>query len=301
MKLAVLMSCYNGERFLRQQIDSILAQQCDAQVELWVRDDGSTDGTAAILQSYADAGKLRWYQGENCKPAKSFLDLVRHCEGYDFYAFADQDDVWYPEKLQAGLDRLKSLSGPGLAFANAHLVSGDLSDLGRNVYQKTPRCDFYSLLCGANVMGCTAMFNRALADLVRGVAMPEKLIMHDVYLAVLCALFDGTVVYDPAPYMDYRQHGANAVGAQWTKWAALKNRLHRITGKAKVSISEQAQSLLTLYPDIPNENHLQFLKQVCGYRRNIFTAAALACSRKPRYNSRNMAVTMRLAIFLRNR
>ena len=76
MRLAVLMSSYNGEKFIARQLDSILAQEGDFTLDIIVRDDGSADTTRDILEAYADAGKLRWYTGENLKPAKSFLDLL---------------------------------------------------------------------------------------------------------------------------------------------------------------------------------------------------------------------------------
>jgi len=301
MKIAILMSSYNGENYIEEQIESILAQQCDCAIDLHVRDDGSTDKTKQILQRYADAGKLRWYTGENLKPARSFIDLVTACPGYDYYAFADQDDYWYPDKLQSCISRLADKTGPAMAFSNAKLVDGQRNPLGRNVYKKTPNCDFYSVLCGGGILGCTIAFNEQLAALLREYNKPEKLIMHDSYLAILCTLFDGQISYDPAPSMDYRQHGNNVVGTQWNKWDALKNRIGRITGRQKVSIADMAQSILDQKPRIVNGDKHAFLERVATYRTSFWKAARLACSRKPRYNSKNMEITMRLAILLRNR
>lgn len=81
MKAAVLMSTYNGARFIREQLDSILDQTGEFELDLWVRDDGSTDGTKDILNDYESRGLLRWYTGENLGPAQSFLDLVRQHSG----------------------------------------------------------------------------------------------------------------------------------------------------------------------------------------------------------------------------
>lgn len=109
MKAAVLMSTYNGARFIREQLDSILDQTGEFELDLWVRDDGSTDGTKDILNDYESRGLLRWYTGENLGPAQSFLDLVRRTLGYDWYAFADQDDFWMPEKLSWALETLEKI------------------------------------------------------------------------------------------------------------------------------------------------------------------------------------------------
>ena len=301
MKIAVLMSSYNGEKFIAQQINSVLEQQCEAEVELIVRDDGSTDSTKEILQKYQDEGKLRWYTGENLRPAKSFLHLAANHSSYDYYAFCDQDDYWHCDKLQKGLDLLKNAEGPAMVLANARLVDGKLQDLGRNVYNHAPNRDFCSALCGGGFLGCTIIMNEALAALIRCYPQPEKLIMHDSYVAILCTLYNGQIFFDPVPHMDYRQHGNNVVGTQWTKWAALKNRFARVTKRQQVSIADMAQSILDQNPQNPDPENFRFLQQVAGYRKNFFTALKLACSGKPAYNSLNMAITMRLAILLRNR
>lgn len=300
MAIAVLMSSYNGEKYIEEQIESILAQQCEIPIELFVRDDGSTDSTREILQKYALQGKLRWYSGENLKPAKSFLELVKHCPGYDYYAFADQDDYWYPNKLQSGILALEKLQGPGLYFANVQLVDGALQSLGRNAYRQPPKCDFYSLVVGSNVLGCTCVFNGELASLVQRTETPDKIIMHDSYLAILCTLFGGTVVYDPQAQMDYRQHGNNVVGTNWNKWSALKDRIRRVTKRQKVSIADQAESILAVCSAALDKDKLDFLRKVASYRDSVYKAAALACSNKPKYNGKNMEITIRLATLLRN-
>lgn len=301
MKLAVLMSTYNGECFLAQQIESILRQVCDFQVDLWVRDDGSEDRTHSILEKYALTGKLHWYTGKNMKPARSFLDLIQHCPGYDYYAFADQDDYWYPDKLQKGVDQIKGSSGPALSCANARLVDGALQPLGRDVYRVPPHVDFYSVTCSGGLMGCTMVFNRELAQLIQEKPLPQELIMHDSYLAVVCTLHNGMIVYDDAAYMDYRQHGSNVVGSSWKKTDALKNRIHILTVKNPNTLDKMADSICRNYPDAPNQEKLRWLKGVSQYRKSVFRALKLAADPKPAYNSLNMAVTLRLAFLLRNR
>jgi len=301
MKLAVLMSTYNGEHFLRQQIDSILNQQCDGQIDLWVRDDGSTDGTQQILQSYADKGLLQWYTGSNLKPAKSFLDLVQHCPGYDFYAFADQDDYWYPDKLSVGMKKIEAYPGPALSFANARLVDATLQPLGRNVYRKPPHVDYYSVTCGAGILGCTVVFNQQLAQLIQEKPLPQELIMHDYYLAIVCTLHDGVIFYDDSVHMDYRQHGNNVVGNSWRKKDALKNRFRQLTVKNENTLDKMAASVCVNYESVTDKKKLQWMRKIAKYRKSVFHAAVVALDRKPSYNSYNMGITLRLAFLLRNR
>ncbi len=301
MKAVVLMSTYNGEKYIREQLDSILAQQGAFEVNICVRDDGSSDGTCRILQEYADAGKLQWYTGRNLRSARSFFDLVQHCRGYDYYAFADQDDYWHPDKLKEAIAALEDKKCPAIYCANARLVDSNGADLGRNVYNRVPHCDFYSVVCGGNIMGCTMVFNDSLARLIQENPVPEHMIMHDSIILSICTLHDGVIVFDEKPYMDYRQHGSNVVGAQWTKWDALKDRLERITKPQEISIAQQAESVLAAYPDSQNTEKRKFLQRVAAYRKSFGSAISLSCSRKPKFNGVNMAITMRLAILFRNR
>ncbi len=301
MRAAVLLSAYNGEKYIRTQIDSILAQDCQIPFDLWVRDDGSSDGTTQILEQYAQEGKLRWYTGDNLRPAKSFLDLVKHCPGYGFYAFADQDDFWKPEKLSRGIARLQEAEGPCLYFSNARMVDGDLKDMGRDVYKTNPYKDYYTLVCQGGLLGCTMMFNSALAQLLQDAPSPDTLIMHDFYAVLVCDLFDGAVIYDSVATMLYRQHANNVVGMSRNKWQAVRSRLQTITNKQKVTVAEQAASVLVCYPQIPNLQKRQWLERVAGYREHFLRALALALSGKTHYTNKNKAITLRLALLLRNR
>ncbi len=93
--IVVLMSTYNGEKYIREQLDSIFNQE-GIDVKVVVRDDGSKDTTHAILDEYKKTHELVWYTGENLKSARSFMDLIYQAPESDYYAFADQDDYWDP-------------------------------------------------------------------------------------------------------------------------------------------------------------------------------------------------------------
>lgn len=301
MKIAVLMSTYNGGRYIREQIESILAQQGDFSLDLWVRDDGSRDDTTQILQAYQEAGKLHWYAGNNLGPAHSFWDLLFHCPGYDYYAFADQDDVWDADKLEKTVQPMLPAEGPAMYFANARLVDGELAYLGRNVYRQQPQTDFYSLVCNGGILGCTMGLNASLAKLLQQAPVPGNMVMHDAFIAAVCTMFDGTVFYDNEAHMDYRQHGNNVVGSKWTKWDALKDRVKAVTTPRKHSIADQANSLLDCFPQLPDPEKKAFLLQISHYKNSLWNAVMLSLSRKPRFNGLNKEITARLAILLRNR
>ena len=299
MTVAVLMSTYNGEKYLRTQIDSVLAQQGDFRLELWVRDDGSADGTCKILEEYAQAGKLKWYTGKNLKPAHSFWDLILHCPGYDYYAFADQDDAWKQDKLQMGISALEGLSVPAFFFGNAQLVDQNLQPLGRNVYKKCPRLDLPTLSCAGEILGCTIVFNAALARLIQERPAPEKMIMHDFYLALICLLAGGTARYSPEALLQYRQHGNNVVGVSGSKAAAIKDRLRTVFKSCPVTVAQQTECLLRQYPETGTPAERAWLQKLTD--TSLFGRLKIACSRKTRYVSKNKSVTLRLALLMGNR
>ena len=300
MRLAVLMSTYNGAQYLCEQLDSILAQKTDFIVDIWVRDDGSTDETCQILQRYSDEGKLRWYSGENLRSAGSFMDLLLHCRTvYDYYAFADQDDYWLPEKLASGVQKLKTVSGPGFSFANATLVDSELNSLGRNVYRKSPALDLPTLSVAGGILGCTMIINSQLADILREQPLPKQMVMHDFYVALVCLLSGGKVRYDKEPRMYYRQHGSNVVGVSRSKLAAISDRLRTITRRPRVTVGMQAKTVLEAYPQLGDEKDRAWLGKLAdgSFRSRLSVALSL----KTRYTTKNQSLTLRLAMLFGNR
>lgn len=310
MKIAVLMSSYNGEKFIREQMESILSQnkryetmdhQLDTfQLDVWVRDDGSEDHTISILQDYEKQNHIRWYQGENLGPAFSFLDLIKHCSGYDYYAFSDQDDVWKEDKLVRAIQQLQSAANgkeyPCLYLSNAELVNQDMVTCGRNVYKQNPKLDFETVACAGGLLGCTMVFNEALARLIREFDSPRNLIMHDFYTALVCTACGGTILYEECATMKYRQHQENVVGVAQGIIGKIKDRFQNIFYKNPVSIAQQAEEILRIYDNRLMPGAKEWLCKISHYRNNIFSRISLACSRKTKYINKNMGFTNRCAI-----
>lgn len=203
MRVVVLMSTYNGERYLREQIESILNQIGEFDLSLYVRDDGSKDGTIEILREYQNEKKLKWYTGDNLGPAKSFINLLQNCGAYDYYAFADQDDVWEKDKIQRGINVLEEQNGPALYCSNAELVDLQLISLGRNVYKTMPRTDFETVISAGGLLGCTMVFNDELKRRIKRDRYPV-MILHDFYMAALCVSIGGVILYDQEATMKYK-------------------------------------------------------------------------------------------------
>lgn len=241
MKLIVMLSAYNGEAYIREQLDSLLVQTLQG-VEILVRDDGSTDGTCEILEEYAKRGALRWYAGSNLGPSRSFWRLLQDAPEADFYAFCDQDDVWDANKLEIAVSALTRLdaSKPALYCGDVRVGDAKLGVLSEHMVRPAPT-DYPQALLRNLAPGCTFVFNRAARELLRRYdAERLGLELHDwtAYQVVACF---GRVVYDPAPHMSYRQHGGNAIGANRTTARAwLEKAVSFWSGPMKNSRQRQA-------------------------------------------------------------
>lgn len=212
------MSTYNGEKFLREQLDSILAQK-GVEVRLFVRDDGSSDGTKDILSEYAEKyPNISLDFAENVGVGNSFMNLLYSApDSFDFYAFADQDDIWDENKIYEAAKSL-SESGKALYASNQECVDKDGNPLGlRYAPDENIHLTPESILQKNTIAGCTMVLTNGFYKILTGEnhrPSPELLRnrIHDVWLAAAASLYDG-IVYDNRSFIKYRQHGNNVVGA----------------------------------------------------------------------------------------
>ena len=136
-KVAVIMSTYNGEKFIREQLDSIL-NQTYKNIEIVVRDDGSSDGTVAIIKEYMQKyPNIVLHEGENLGFIKSFFELLNLADA-DYYSYADQDDVWLENKIELAVNSLKQLdeTKPNMAFGNSDYYNEDMKLIGKGPKNK---------------------------------------------------------------------------------------------------------------------------------------------------------------------
>lgn len=212
--VCVLMSTYNGERFIEEQIDSIL-NQIEVEVILVIRDDGSTDRTREILKNYESDGKIRvFFSSCNLGPAKSFMELLYSVGNYDYYAFADQDDIWKKEKISRAVKMLESKHRPAL-YASNQIIYQQGNEKGLR-FKSMPNITLTGIICGNLVSGCTMVFNNELKQiLVNQKYRPSdevlNLRMHDTWIAAVANII-GIIVYDGESFIDYRIHENNVVG-----------------------------------------------------------------------------------------
>jgi len=218
-KIAVMMSTYNGEKYLKEQIDSILEQE-KVEIYLYIRDDGSNDGTIEIINDFISNNKnIKLFKGENLGVGNSFMELLYLTPGsYEYYAFSDQDDIWCSNKLSKAIDVLESDRNILLYASNQELVDCNGNKLGMRyshdeVIPLIPEAEFQI----NRISGCTFVFtNRLQGILYNPDRRPsyELLLnrMHDVWVANVAALYNG-IYYDNNSYVKYRQHETNVVGA----------------------------------------------------------------------------------------
>lgn len=261
----VLMSTYNGERYLHQQIESILRQD-GVDVMLTVRDDGSTDKTFAILDEYQAQGLLTWYSGENLGPARSFLHLLQHAQPADFYAFADQDDVWKPEKLKVAVELLQpDADTPALYFSPTQPADCDLQLLPTNPI--SPCLTFGESLVYEFVSGCTMVFTSQLRKQLIAYT-PDYLPMHDVWIYCVAQALGAKIVFDTEPHILYRQHGSNAIGATNSSSQLWKKRWERFFNSEQ-SRSRRASEILKGYQHKMPAESLSLLRDFLSGKRSL--------------------------------
>lgn len=221
--VSVLLAAWNGEPYLPAQLSSLRGQSCTDFRVLW-RDDGSSDGTRQLLSDMSAAdGRFQPAQGpkRNLGAIGSFLTLMAQDDA-PCTALCDQDDVWRPDKLARCLDALREAEAvfgadtPLLVHHDCRVVDADGAVLHGSFFRHQgwdgkantlPR-----LLTQNNVTGCTCVMNAALRRLVTQHAQAERLFMHDWFIALTAAAF-GRIVFVDEALADYRQHGANVMGA----------------------------------------------------------------------------------------
>ena len=206
-KITILMSTYNGQKYLEKQLNSIYDQKGleDFEVQIVVRDDGSQDDTVQILESWSDRISIIIYRKNNVGARESFYWLIKNAPKSDYYAFCDQDDIWKNTKLSTALKALKAEKS--LYFSNVDYIDGDDQNLGKKLLSDQFSLSLERVFMCNPANGCTMVWDHALhQDLL---TIPyDTFTMHDEFLCIV-ALVKGSVVYDAKSSMSYRLHGMN--------------------------------------------------------------------------------------------
>lgn len=260
-RVAIVLSMFNGERYLREQLDSIVRQSF-GQWHLLLRDDGSADATRQKAMDFAgnhpDRVTLTEDGGDNIGLVASFSRLAQEADA-DYLLFSDQDDVWLPDKIAKTLAMMQD-GEQQYGTATPLLVHTDLCVVDRHLRPQAPSFWKYRQLNPATgvvlhrllvenvVTGCTMMINRPLAEMA--LPIPQEAVMHDWWLALVATLF-GRVLHLNEATILYRQHRDNNVGAaQWGLRRMIRQALRPRALQSEILAGmRQARTLLDIFRD----------------------------------------------------
>lgn len=295
-RVQILLSTYNGEKYLKEQIESILNQQ-NIEISLLIRDDGSSDKTIEILEELAKRKNIKYYQGKNVGPAKSFMDLISKAdETFSYYAFADQDDVWQNNKIINAINKMKNTENmPTLYMSALEVVDKNLNTI--NIKKVEGNFCFEGELIKNFATGCSMVFNKKLLELIKKYN-PEYIIMHDSWVTRVAYAIGANVIIDENAYIKYRQHENNVLGYKDSKIKKLEKQF-KIAFMEKTAMREKiAQELKNGYYDLLTENSKQIIDNLIKYRTNKKAKKWLLKNKNFRTNDSKINFKMKLAIIL---
>jgi len=290
--IVILMAVFNGAQYLTTQMNSIISQSINNWTMI-IRDDHSTDHSMKIIQSYLKEKIIlqKNYQGR-LGAAKNFFNLITYHKKTAYCAFADQDDVWHPEKMTKQMMCMQKIESdtpiPILIHTDMSVVDQFLNEINpsfmRYMHMHHESNNALQVLLTQNfVTGCTVLMNRPLLNMV--LPIPKEAVMHDWWVA-LCAATFGKIEYIDEPLVQYRQHNHNTIGAQhiknllnpfkhnwYKKWQKGRKNLQQSISQAK-ALKERVQaydphhhhlSLINSYASIlqlPSWKRIQKLQQL---------------------------------------
>lgn len=274
-KVLVMLSSYNGQKYILEQIESVLKQK-HVEVSLLIRDDGSTDDTRIILNKLK-RDNITIEFGSNIGYAKSFLWLLYNSDdSYDYYAFCDQDDIWDDDKLFSAISCLKKND------ANVYCGTGTLVDENLKYLGKTTNCENSfkktSKILNSGGMGCTMVFNKEILNIIRKY-YPQNIWPHD-YWVTMVGLFVGRVIYDNKSYMMYRQHDFNVTGGKRVNLNKINRKIKNIKRLLSNPWSTIAYDIYNGYYEYIDKNFIEELENVINSKYNFRSRIKLLKNRK---------------------
>lgn len=204
--ISVCMATYNGEKYIKEQIESIL-MQLNSNDELVISDDGSSDNTLDIIRSMEDT-RIRLYSFNSHNYSKNFENAIIHSKG-DILFLSDQDDVWEPDKVQSVLDCFEK-NNCDLIVTDASIVDAQLCELYDSYFKLCNiRRGFLWNLIGTRYIGACMAFKRQILEDVLPIPIHKEYMAHDYWITLVCEKKYRTCLLD-RPVMKYRRHGGNA-------------------------------------------------------------------------------------------
>lgn len=222
MRISVCMATYNGERFIKEQLDSIL-HQLSKEDEIIISDDSSTDKTIEIIKSFNDK-RILLYENQKFKsPIFNFENSIMHSTG-DYIFLSDQDDVWMPNKVEMIKDFLVNHD---LVVSDANIIDSEGNIINNSFYLlNNSKNGLIKNVIKNSYLGCTMAFNRKI--LKKALPFPKDIPMHDWWIGLIGELY-GKTIFIKDPLISYRRHGENASPtSEKSTYSFLKKILFRI-------------------------------------------------------------------------
>lgn len=285
--ITILLSAYNGSKYIREQLDSLFAQ-VKVKISIIIRDDGSTDDTKTIIKEYQSKMPdiITLIEGENQGWIKSFFSLIEYAAyntNTNYYAFCDQDDIWLPEKLQQAISHLSS-NTPSLYASNLlYYKNGKIFD---KIRTKEAKSTYKSCLIRNYATGCTVTYNRQLLLLLAN-QLPSIAIAHD-YWAYMVAKLCGEVYIDKEAYILYRQHENNQIGSKSGFRVVWKRRIKTVTkSKSLTPLSKAtiAQELISCVGSNMHPHAYKAVEKLANYKSSILHRISLLFDNEYTFNS----------------
>lgn len=262
MRVAILLCTFNGSRFLRKQLDSII-NQTHLNWVIYVSDDGSTDDTIDILKEYQGqigSDRLVIFNGPNQGFAWNFISLLeKSSDGFDYYAFSDQDDEWLDGKLNQQLAWFtgKDTTIPSVHCGRTLLIDEAGEEIGYSpLFNKKP--SFRNALVQSIAGGNTMMLNGAARKIIVETKKWDEIISHDWWIYILVTGCGGDVFYDSKPTIRYRQHSSNIIGSNLSMMARFQRIQKLMSGHFKRWNDKNLQLLFPYKTQLTVENQKIF-------------------------------------------
>lgn len=270
-QIDVLLATYNGEKYLKEQIESIL-NQTYKNIHLIISDDCSTDGTYKILKRYEKHKNVTiYYQKNNLGYIKNFEFLLEKVEN-ELYMLSDQDDVWKKEKIEKSVEKLEK-ENLDLVFGDLEVVDENLKTIYKSFdqYMKIDKkikkyIGDYRLQYLYNcVTGCTVLSKKKYLSQILPLPKNSKYMVHDYWIGLVVAL-NGKVGYLETPYIKYRQHGKNQIGTGKESYKFRKlEQVRKLFLDVKIGIFESYIENEQVFPEklkIQNKKALEYFKML---------------------------------------
>lgn len=274
IRVIILLSTYNGSRFLTEQIDSITNQDFKGKKVIFIRDDGSTDETINIIEKYKSekfaSTTIKLVQGNNIGPQRSFMKLINTAGDADYYFFADQDDVWLPDKISNAIYSMANDQTPSLYCTDYSLTDENLNIICEHSIKTTPKFKPLTALFFNSIPGCTIGMNKSMFHCLQELQL-ENVIMHDAVAVSLCSAV-GKIHYSTKPSVLHRIHGKNVVGYGHKKINLLKwlpEKINKLRMGEDFSLPEMALRFLTVMAEQNNEQYKKDIELVRDYNKSI--------------------------------